>query len=360
MKHKSLNISIMKYNKYTWRISLLLSPLFFFSCSVDTLEEVKSLEQIVSFVQVNNGTINLTQDNLIIDKNNKTFKKAFGLALSGFETNQGFNADVEIIYDEVPENCETLNSDECFLTASENSTEKISRITVPAGSSQKAFYLNITNSALENHPGKMIGAKIKISNLDRYTLNPIDSVYITLNTADFAAKKIDITDSYFLNTTFQPVDGSSRFRLLADWEVNDEMRNHGSDGAGYDANCGYMGVEKWNPGDAPITNGKIYQTFTLPQGEYLVEANLPKVALISGTYILAATGNTLPDLVSIENALGATEITNEYNGKTVSTSFSLNTDQQTSIGFLINITDGSQLILQANKIRMFRLESFFD
>lgn len=46
--------------------------------------------------------------------------------------------------------------------------------------------------------------------------------------------------------------------------------------------------------------------------------------------------------------------------KTVSTSFSLNTDQQTSIGFLINITDGSQLILQANKIRMFRLESFFD
>lgn len=79
----------MKYNKYTWRISLLLSPLFFFSCSVDTLEEVKSLEQIVSFVQVNNGTINLTQDNLIIDKNNKTFKKSFWFSLIWIRNKSG-------------------------------------------------------------------------------------------------------------------------------------------------------------------------------------------------------------------------------------------------------------------------------
>ena len=74
--------------QYKLYVTGILSLILFIACDVNTLDEVKKLDQVVSLVQVGDGTVVLTQDNLIVDRENKLFKKGFGIALSGFETNR--------------------------------------------------------------------------------------------------------------------------------------------------------------------------------------------------------------------------------------------------------------------------------
>ncbi len=346
--------------KYNW-VFILFLLMNLSSCEVDTLEEVEGLEQVVSLVQLTDGSVSLKADNLIIDKTNQMFRKAFGLTLSGFQQNEGFSADITLDYNDIPEGSVQLSPEECFLTLTQNSTEKINRLTVPGGQQQSAFYLNITKAALEAHEGKVIGVKIKVKNLSNYSLNPLDSAYITMNTADFASKKIDKTIAYLLNPTFKRKDGTTtRFAPLQDWKSNDAINNSRTEGAGYDENCGYMGIERWGSWDKAIINGKIYQTFTIPKGRYLVEVDMKKVAPERDTYLLAALGNNLPDAANVSTALGIHEITSSDNNKTVSIEFSVDDSKEISTGFLINIENQVERILQASAIRMYYLESFFD
>lgn len=349
---------IKQINK--WLPALLI--LFAFnSCSVDTLKEVESLTQVVSLVQTEGGNVTLKADNLIVDKEKQMFRKGFGLALSGFQANTGFSAELALEYDGNPEGSVPLTPEECFLTASKESTEKISSLTVPAGSNQQIFYLNVTRAALEAHQGKIVGVKLRVKSLSNYMLNPLDSVNLTMNMAEFSSKKIDITDRYFLNPTFKRQEGTTtRFANLQDWKANDAVTKSRPEGAGYDDNCGYLGIERWGSWDNPIINGKIYQTFELPKGRYLVEADMKKVAPERDTYLVAAAGNDLPDDANISTALSAAEITSDKGEKTLPLEFNNEQAQQISIGFLINIENEVQRILQASAIRLYQLESFFD
>ena len=351
----------MKRYKFIYKGIVFILPMLFASCDVDTYEEVTHLEQVVSLVQVSSGTVALSQDNIIVDKENAVLKKVFGVALSGFSANQGFDVDIELTYDNLPEGCTSLTPEECYLTLNQNDTEHINSLNVPSGVQNKAFYVNFTKDCIDNYPDQLVGVKLKLKNLTKYRLNPLDSVYITLNTSDFSAKKIEVTDTYFLNSTFQREAGTTeRFAPLADWIANDAVLNSRSSGAGYDENCGYMGIERWSSGDSPILNGKIYQTFTLPKGRYLVEVDLQKVAVERDTYLMVNLGDGLPDDVEVENSLARIEIKDEHNTKTLPLEFDLSEESAVSIGFLINIENMDQRILQASKIRLYRLESFFD
>lgn len=341
--------------------SALLAVLLLSSCEVDTLKEVEGLAPVVSLVQVEDGNVALKPDNLIIDKTNQLFRKGFGLALSGFTSNAGFSAALELDYTDVPEGCVKLSAAECYLTSSEESVEKITDLTVPAGVRQKAFYLNITRAALEAHEGDVIAVKLKVRNLSGYELNKLDSAYITMNTTEFGSKKINLTDKYFLNPTFKRQDGTTtRFANLQDWKANAAVTESRAEGAGYDQNCGYLGIERWGSWDNPIINGKIYQSFELPKGRYKVEVDMKKVAPERDTYIVAATGNKLPDDTGIGTAIASIEITAGADNKLLELEFTVDQPKLVSIGFLINIDEQTQRILQASAIRLFQLESFFD
>lgn len=338
-----------------------LSVFLFASCDVDTLEDVENIEQVVSLVQIEDGTITLKADNIIVDKENFMFKKALGLALSGFGDNKGFNADLVLDYDDVPEGCVGLNAGECFLIGTENGTEKITNINVPAGNKSKAFYVGIKREALDANEGKVIAVKLKVRNLDSYKLNSLDSVYITMNTADFGNKKIDVTDKYFLNPTFKRQDGTTtRFANLQDWISNAAVTGSRPEGAGYDQNCGYLGIERWSSGDKAIINGKIYQSFSLIEGKYRLEVNMEKVAPERATHWIVAEGNGLPDDTGVASAIAHTEVTVDYANKLLPVEFNINQKKQVSIGLLINIDQQTQRIIQASKIKLFKLESFFD
>jgi hypothetical protein len=352
----------MQYIKYKQiGILALLFSSFFTACEVDTLKEVTDLEQTVSLVQTNGGSVSLNADAVIIDKQKRMFRKGFGLALSGFQTNKGFSAELELVYDQVLENTAMMTAGQCFLTASKEDDTQITSLTVPAGSQQKIFYLNITEDALIANEGKTLCVKLKVKNLSAYTLNTLDSTFITLNTQDFASKKTDITYDYFLNTTFarDPAEPNERFDKLKDWIANDAITQSRPSGAGYDDNAGFMGIERWGSGDSPITNGKIYQTFKMPAGRYSVEVQMRKVDVDPGTYFVVARGNTLPDANAVGTAVNAVELSTAGAEKLLPVDFELNTEQDVAVGFLINIT-GTQKILQASGIKMYRLETFFD
>jgi hypothetical protein len=329
---------------------------------VDTLKEVENIDPVVSLVQVGEGSVQLNADGLIIDRERRMFRKSFGLALSGFQDNRGFSADLELDYNNIPEGSVPMNANQCFLSAEQDDLQKIAKLTVPAGNKQKIFYLNISEEALIANDGKILGVKLKVNNLNAYKLNPLDSANITLNTLDFAAKKIDVTYDYFLNITFarDPAEPNERFDNLQNWIANDAITQSKPFGAGYDDNAGFMGIERWSDGDSRIINGKIYQTFTIPAGRYLVEVQLRKIDTDRDTYFVIASGNTLPDASGIETALNAVELTSGIAEKLLPVEFTLREETEISIGFLINIDTGMQKIIQASSIKMYRMESFFD
>ena len=202
---------------------------------------------------------------------------------------------------------------------------------------------------------------MKVRNLDNYKLNSLDSVYITMNTADFGNKQIDVTDKYFLNPTFKREEGTTtRFANLQDWIANAAVTESRPEGAGYDQNCGYMGIERWGSGDKSIINGKIYQSFELIEGKYRLEVDMKKVAPEDNTYWIVAEGNGLPDNTAVSNAIASVELFSDFNNKTLPLEFYIDQKKQVSIGILINIDKQTERIIQASKIKLSKLESFFD
>lgn len=352
----------MKRTDNIKKIAVITFSVLLAACEVDTLKEVENIDPIVSLVQVGDGSVSLKADKLIIDRERRMFRKSFGLTLSGFQSNQGFSTDLELDYADIPEGTAPMTPEQCFLSENQDNLQAISSLTVPAGVQQKIFYLNITEDALTANEGKTIGVKLKVKNPSGYRLNPLDSANITLNTLDFASKKIDITYDYFLNIIFarDPAEPNERFDNLQNWKANDAITQSRPSGAGFDANAGFMGIERWSSGDSRIINGKIYQTFPMPAGRYSVEVQLRKIDPDSDTYFVVATGNTLPDASVISTAINAVELTVAHAEKLLPVEFILNEEKDVAIGFLINIDTGVQKIIQASGIKMYRLESFFD
>ncbi|WP_256011729.1 DUF5013 domain-containing protein [Desertivirga xinjiangensis] len=353
----------MKLNAITIRPTFIyLLALFVSACEVNTLEDVEKLEQKVSLVQSESGTYTLKPENMIVDKTNLLVKKAVGVSLSGLRESEGFSGNLMLDFNDIPEGYEKLSPGEIFLTESATELQPIDRFEASAGVSQKAFYINITKAALDAHMGKKLAVRLKLSDVSGYTLNSgMSSAYILLNTSDFGTLKTDVTDTYFKNPVFARKTGSTgRFVNLQDWISNDAITNSRPTGAGFDGNAGFMGIERWASSDNSIINGKIYQTFNLPAGSYSVEVDMKKVAVDVNTYFVVNSGQSLPDASDVNSTITKTEITNSYNNQLLKSDFKLTAATQVSIGFLINIDLGVEKILQASRIRLFKVENLFD
>jgi hypothetical protein len=95
-------------------------------------------------------------------------------------------------------------------------------------------------------------------------------------------------------------------------------------------------------GTANITNGKIYQTITLPAGNYIfTEADYTEA--LDPVYVVAAGDTTLPDISNISSALGYGKFTSSrYVSETVQCLFTVPQQQTVSLGFLSTMTSGNQ------------------
>lgn len=340
----------------------LFVALNLFACKVNTLESAEGLEQKVSLVQVDGDRTDLKPDNIVVDKQKLLIRKAFGLALSGLKESAGFTADVRLDFNDVPDGYEKMKPGECFIDGDFTGSENVAKISVPAGENQTAFYLNITKSAIDTYAGKKMAVKIMVEKVNGYAMNDArQSAYVLINTADFGTRKVDVTDQYIKNSTFARKAGTtSRFADLADWISNDAISKSRPTGAGFDANVGFLGIERWGSYDSPIINGKIYQTLNLPAGNYVAEVDMKKVAADKDTYFVIADGNELPDASGIASAFAKTELNNSFNNVLLVKEFMVAESKKVSVGFLINIDQGVEKIIQVSKIKLYKVEGLFD
>lgn len=173
----------------------------------------------------------------------------------------------------------------------------------------------------------------------------LDTFYATAYST-FPPIQQDVTNTYFKNAGSPFVAAAmngGRWGNLADWTVNDAVKNHGGFG-GYDNIPGYgtISMEYW--GTPQIVDGKVYQTFTLPAGQYKYIATIQNIDYtLQSAYMVAAAGNTVPNAAAYAASLGYKKLTdNSMNGTEQTIAFTLNQATQVSLGFIATMTSGNQ------------------
>ena len=172
----------------------------------------------------------------------------------------------------------------------------------------------------------------------------------------------DVTANYLNNyrVPFARLDDwdGSRWGIVADWVVSESAKIQTcKDGKCYGSWDGHksarentMSVQKLkNEPAAP--NGKIFQTVTLPKGEYELVVNLVPSLNNGGTnlrYIVVNAGAGLPNTADVNTALAYKSFVGAAT-KQVSSNFTLTSASEISIGILFHFVDADQL---------FNVESF--
>lgn len=170
--------------------------------------------------------------------------------------------------------------------------------------------------------------------------------------------------SFYLQNFKQPFlstaeSGTGRWRIPMNWTVTSNVLNHGGYGGwGSDDNTVLAVESGW--GAAAIVNGKMYQTITLPAGNYAFTATLYKNKFSNPVYIAAAVGTTLPDAANVPTAsLGYfSMVATNLDAGAVDTyqkfTFTVTQPTQVSIGFVIaNMTTGGEFW----RVKAVKLES---
>ncbi|NQX42286.1 DUF5013 domain-containing protein [Pedobacter steynii] len=174
-----------------------------------------------------------------------------------------------------------------------------------------------------------------ISYRTAYLPNPtaIDTFYVAYQTYGI---KADVTSLYFTNYqqpfTSTTGSGTGRWRNPTAWIVTNPVLNHGGNG-GWASDDGTVLAMESGLGAAPVVNGKIFQTFTLPAGNYTFSAALGNNSFSNPVYVVAAAGSTLPDvaLVPVNSIKFASLKDQRFD-------FIINEPTQVSIGFVANMT----------------------
>jgi hypothetical protein len=149
--------------------------------------------------------------------------------------------------------------------------------------------------------------------------------------------KVDVTTTYLKNVgpnvTASSINSANRWGILADWITSASVKNASGFG-GYEkrSNVGFISLEAgW--GLPNVTDGKIYQTITLPAGSYRMEIVMNDFNAGGSRYIAVAEGTTLPNVANITSSSIAFS---NLESKTLN--FNIDQTKQVSIGFAANLT----------------------
>ena len=224
------------------------------------------------------------------------------------------------------------------------------------------------DSVFAIYPSKFAVA-VTLSDPGKYQVDPAKSTLIylidPLRVFSNITKVLKNTSQPFRASSIEP--NFSRFGVIADWISNVQANQHLSYNASNVLNGAYgtfdntnntqIVLESWapsadagKPGGQPtspsITNGKIYQTISLPAGAYKFDVNVRSGTGVAtdnakGAYSIAAIGSTIPNIgapTTPANFLGRAVLNN---GGTKSFTFTLNAPATVSLGFVATLS-GSQ------------------
>ncbi len=140
----------MKYIIKNIAIGLIAcSSTFLLSCKKDELKALEEVTPKVYISQINEGIINFTPTNVIIDKTNKALKVPIGVNRSGNQNRDAYTVNLIADNTNLPAGTVALTSDMFSGT----------RIEVPAGKSSGFVYLTIPKAVLDANTGKKLGKR---------------------------------------------------------------------------------------------------------------------------------------------------------------------------------------------------------
>lgn len=170
----------------------------------------------------------------------------------------------------------------------------------------------------------------------------------------------DITNEFLLNTGPKFVASErfgARWGVVADWRVNDAVRQRDGGMGGWDEWEGNsMSMESWG-GEPDIINGKIQQTLLkdLPAGRYYYEMAFHDFQVKDLLYNMAVKGGEIADVDNVTtdpNVLSYTKFMG--NGPTTQVeSFLLTAPSRVTIGFASTFTQNDQNF-KLTKVRLYK------
>lgn len=169
----------------------------------------------------------------------------------------------------------------------------------------------------------------------------IDTFYTT-STTRYIPKfsQADITTTYLKNVgpnvNYSSINSGNRWGILSDWTSNTAIKNASGFG-GYErrSNVGFISLEAgW--GLPNVTDGKIFQTITLPAGSYRFAVVMNEFNSGGSRYLSVAAGNDLPNASDVT---GSSIAFSNLESKVLN--FTLTGPTTVSIGFVCSLTGTS-------------------
>mgnify|MGYP000827871475 CR=1 FL=1 len=170
----------------------------------------------------------------------------------------------------------------------------------------------------------------------------------------------DITDLYLKNYK-RPFEGrdknaDNKWGILVDWDFTPNILNQSNGKGGWSDDWGNQSIhlesKDWS-GDG-ITNGKVYQSFELPAGNYQLECELEGGSNGMNGYLAASRGSVLPDIDRLkEEALGYSQYGDSNMGGKHTLTFSLAEPATVSVGWVV--TFGSSTWMKVLYIKLMNI-----
>ena len=213
--------------------------------------------------------------NYAVDTKEKKINIILGAAISG-PGSGAYHVDVKVDNDTIQQLFNTKVLDTALYKLMPAGMYSVpTGLDVAAGARSGTFYLSvdIAQLKLDKYIGKYLVLAVKIANPTQYELNSTISTTIVIVDVNalVIGPAINVTNKYILNPGSPFVASAmngSRWGTLKDWKVNAAVISHnGVGGFSSDGDGATMDLETgW--GSPVISNGKVFQTITLPAGTY--------------------------------------------------------------------------------------------
>lgn len=166
----------------------------------------------------------------------------------------------------------------------------------------------------------------------------------------------DVT-SLFIQNAGRPIyrkdSGTGKWGLLKDWQYNSAVVNqNGGTGGGFSTDDGgVIHVEPKDYSGDPVNNGKIWQSFKLPAGNYSIDF---ETGYNGGTYqanALAVAGTELPDIDNLGSALAIFKGDQSNMGGTHTITFKLTAETTVAVGWVVHLESNTYLQFRSIKLK---------
>lgn len=185
----------------------------------------------------------------------------------------------------------------------------------------------------------------------------IDEFTVPNSTTFPMVKRIgDVTSIYIKNPGYpfyRSDSGTGKWGLLKDWQYNSAVINqNGGTGGGFSTdNGGCVHIEAKDYSGDGVTNGKIFQTITLPAGSYALDIETAGNGGTINANEIVAVGTSLPDITNIGNPLALFHGDQNSIGYTHTLSFTLAQQTTVTIGWVVSTGSYTYLQFKGLKLR---------